>query len=587
MGRNRPPNPELSTLALTTGSLLMLEVHASLEAYICKKLQDPATAHLRLVLRGRPSQQLHSRALHGPLQQSCLVLSPHAFSTHPPNRMPCLLPAPCLPSLFPFSFELSDSTVKGEGELKILSRLLHSNTGPRTTTSGRGSSSSGGEEGQHKQQQQGQQQGEETHLVLGSDSDLLLMALVAGKVRLLAGCRMPSQVSAIAGFCHRPDMAHGLRLKRLETGFLMLLQRGIYILGDEPSSTSHNRRRQRGSSTQHPPGASSRGAAAEGPALPLASVAASAASRRATSSSSSESSGSESDADDGSAELAAVLAAAETEDVSEEEDQAALIAFSRDAAEQLWREQHLVGEGASSSGSSRAEQEVTALALDLMLLATMCSGNDYLPAVQGMQLSNKHRPGLWDLFTAMRQEPQWRGQTLVLRSCECSALGASSSSSSGSSSGRPGGASRDCPTVSINAEMLGALLGEYYRQRVVHFEQPPGEGEGAAVGPGSSGGGSSSSVQGAVEGGALGSMDGGGSGASGSSSRGGDGLVWGEEGLAAAAAVAAASGSDDEGAEGAGRRGSNGGKKKGNITLRGMEAHPESYIQVGGWAVGL
>lgn len=43
----RPPNPELSTLALTTGSILMLEVHSSLSAYICKKLADPATAHLR------------------------------------------------------------------------------------------------------------------------------------------------------------------------------------------------------------------------------------------------------------------------------------------------------------------------------------------------------------------------------------------------------------------------------------------------------------------------------------------------------------------------------------------------------------
>jgi hypothetical protein len=256
--------------------------------------------------------------------------------------------------------------------------------------------------------------------------------------------------------------------------------------------------------------------------------------------------------------------------VSEEEAEAPLIAFSRDAAEQLWREQHLVGQGSSSNGSRGAQQEVTALALDLMLLATMCSGNDYLPAVQGMQLSNKHRPGLWDLFTAMRQEPQWRGQTLVLRSCECGGPGSSSSQ---------GGASMDCPTVSINAEMLGALLGEYYRQRVVHFEQPPGEGEGAAAAGPASGG--SSSIQGAGEGSVLGSMDGGGSGRS--SSRGGDGLIWGEEGLAAAAALAAASGSDAEGAEGAGRRGSNGGKKKGNITLRGMEAHPESYIQVGGW----
>lgn len=46
-GGFRPPNPELSTLALTTGSRLMLEVHSSLAAYICKKLADPATAHLR------------------------------------------------------------------------------------------------------------------------------------------------------------------------------------------------------------------------------------------------------------------------------------------------------------------------------------------------------------------------------------------------------------------------------------------------------------------------------------------------------------------------------------------------------------
>ena len=50
-GTWRPPNPELSTLALTTGSQLMLEVHASLAAYICKKLADPATAHLRWVGR--------------------------------------------------------------------------------------------------------------------------------------------------------------------------------------------------------------------------------------------------------------------------------------------------------------------------------------------------------------------------------------------------------------------------------------------------------------------------------------------------------------------------------------------------------
>jgi hypothetical protein len=74
-------------------------------------------------------------------------------------------PLPCHPHLC--SFELSDSRVKGEGELKILSRLLH------PTTSSAGSDSNGSS-----------QQRDATHLVIGADSDLLLMALVAGQVQM-------------------------------------------------------------------------------------------------------------------------------------------------------------------------------------------------------------------------------------------------------------------------------------------------------------------------------------------------------------------------------------------------------------------
>lgn len=55
------------------------------------------------------------------------------------------------------------------------------------------------------------------------------------------------------------------------------------------------------------------------------------------------------------------------------------LAFSRDAAERLWREQHLVG---GSEGGEEGQEDVTGLALDLLLLSVMCSGNDYLPAIQ-------------------------------------------------------------------------------------------------------------------------------------------------------------------------------------------------------------
>ena len=86
----------VSSLFLTTGTLFMLEVHNSHLCYIIKRLQDPRYAHLE--------------------------------------------------------YEFSHSTVKGEGELKIVSRLL-----------------------QHEYNDAA------SHAVVGADSDLLLMTMIAAR----------------------------------------------------------------------------------------------------------------------------------------------------------------------------------------------------------------------------------------------------------------------------------------------------------------------------------------------------------------------------------------------------------------------
>ncbi|EFN50853.1 hypothetical protein CHLNCDRAFT_141768 [Chlorella variabilis] len=446
----RPPNPELSTLALTTGSILMLEVHSSLSAYICKKLADPATAHL--------------------------------------------------------SFELSDSTVKGEGELKILSRLLHPGHA--------------GEEGPGACGGGDQQQRDETHLVLGADSDLILMALVAG-------------------------------------------QKGVYILPDLPDDGQHRHRRHHhprsrdGSRWQPAPGFKRAAGAAALAGSSLDSVGGSVDTSSSETETDSDLSGPESEGEEEGAsaaeEAAAALAAAAA---AEPPPPPPALVFSRDAAERLWREQHLGGGGQG--------REVTGLALDLMLLAVMCSGDDYLPAIQGMQLSNKHRPGVWDLYTSMRQEPQWQGQTLVQRSCECR--------------GGRGRGARDCPTVRLNAGMVCALLAEYHRQRFVFMEGPgaaagaPGSASLAGGDPALASGGSSM-----LGGGGAAGLAGGGGGAVGATA-----VVWDEEGLAAAAALATSSAAGDEALGGGG-----GGRRRPNITLRGMEAHPEAYVQGLEWVLGM
>jgi hypothetical protein len=94
--RRDPRTKGVSSLFLTTGTLFMLEVHNSLLCYIMKRLQDPKYQHLE--------------------------------------------------------YEFSDSTVKGEGELKIVSRLLQHGANDA-----------------------------DSHAVVGADSDLLLMTMIASR----------------------------------------------------------------------------------------------------------------------------------------------------------------------------------------------------------------------------------------------------------------------------------------------------------------------------------------------------------------------------------------------------------------------
>jgi hypothetical protein len=107
----RRRHADLTPLSLTTGSVLMLELHSSLAYWVCRRLADPAGRALR--------------------------------------------------------FELSDSTVKGEAELKILSRLMHPEGGEPLDVAA--AAMRGGDDSDV-----------ESILVVGGDSDLLLMAAASG-----------------------------------------------------------------------------------------------------------------------------------------------------------------------------------------------------------------------------------------------------------------------------------------------------------------------------------------------------------------------------------------------------------------------
>ncbi|KAI8102885.1 hypothetical protein M9434_005677 [Picochlorum sp. BPE23] len=106
-GRRKESPNRVSSLFLTTGTLFMLEVHNSLMCYIIKRLGDPKYEHLE--------------------------------------------------------YEFSDSTVKGEGELKIVSRLIQSDDVDMS------------------------------HAVVGADSDLLLMTMIAFKPQVFVVDDLPKK----------------------------------------------------------------------------------------------------------------------------------------------------------------------------------------------------------------------------------------------------------------------------------------------------------------------------------------------------------------------------------------------------------
>ncbi|KAL6785192.1 XRN2 [Auxenochlorella protothecoides x Auxenochlorella symbiontica] len=86
--------------------------------------------------------------------------------------------------------------------------------------------------------------------------------------------------------------------------------------------------------------------------------------------------------------------------------------------------------------------DVARLGLDLCLLAVLTSGNDYLPAIQGLVLKGGDRPGLWDLLLDLRRRRSAVGPCHLARR------------------GRSG-------ALRLDRATLAALLWRSYQQRVL------------------------------------------------------------------------------------------------------------------------
>jgi hypothetical protein len=63
-----------------------------------------------------------------------------------------------------------------------------------------------------------------------------------------------------------------------------------------------------------------------------------------------------------------------------------------------------------------ASQRLSSLKTDMVALAILAHGNDYLPGIPYMSLEGVgSKPGLWDLYLTLRSRSEWKDRYV---SCE-------------------------------------------------------------------------------------------------------------------------------------------------------------------------
>lgn len=228
--------------------------------------------------------------------------------------------------------------LQGEGELKILQRLLE----------GAGSSSDPGGP-------------PESHMVLGGDSDLLLMAMVSGRERVFICDDSQDFIADVAA--EEAEAGSGEAAGEAAGAGAPLAGAGSSAAASLASSDG---------------GGSGLGGAAEAGGRDGTRAAAAGSAGGGSSSSGGgnggpNGSGRRKSGGGGHKWGRAPRGSFEVQEGSSR----GLHVFSRDQLAELWQQEHLTG---SSAGS--ASSEVLGMSLDLALLAIMCGGNDYLPGMQ-------------------------------------------------------------------------------------------------------------------------------------------------------------------------------------------------------------